>query len=1355
MVETNWPSLPYNRCPDCDVYALSDGTYLVDDTGVVWPPPSGDGYGGTVSPAPADTTNVFKLEIKGLSNGVVNLVLHGTSSGTAYTIFTRTSLSPKDPWYAEMPLIGADSQDNSTPFQVPILLRGILFFRAEVGTVPPNLRLYSLGISDNTFNVVLNGTTPSTHYVLRSTPSISASNTWAFEAVCVGAAGQYWTPVSISLTGRPSLFLSAQAGVDSDGDGMPDWWELLHGLNPLDPSDANLDPDDDGLSNLQEYQDGGNPFDPMFVAWGDNANGESSVPWGFGAVTAIAGGGGRVVGGHTLVLTPQGTVIAWGANNFGQTNVPSGLTNVLAVAAGGDQSAALRADGTVVQWGRTFADVPTSLTNATAISAGYQHILGLQAGGTVVTWGRSNCPANTVPSGLIGVKAIAAGWNHNVALRSNGTVVVWGLGGESLRWNLTNAPAGLTDVASIAAGALHSVALRSNGMVVAWGCNVGGETNVPSNLANIVAVAAGRGYTLALARDGTVTNWGPGLPVPPTPLDQIRMISAGPAHVLAVRQGLLTPMIVRQPRSQAKLVGAPITFEVGAWSPRQPAYQWQLNGVDIAGATNTTLVISSVQDSNQGRYRARVTNGAGPVLSDEARLVRALSPVIVSPLTPQVAWVPPGGKSLLSVSATAQGVDLTPLSYLWYKEGLRIPWALSDSNLVLGMFEPVREGQYSVVVTNIAGSTSSVPWTVRLMNPGTAVAWGDNTDGLANPPFGMSNILAVASGQHHAVALIEGGTVVAWGNNDYGQTNVPANATNVVAIACGSDHTLVLRADGTVRAWGRDDAHQAEVPADLTNVVAIAAGGLHNLAMRTGGGLRTWPTNIGAMPANLTNVTAIAAGLDFDLALRADGTVVAWDGGDYGQTNVPLGLTNVVAISAGDYHGLALKTNGTVVAWGSNSAGQTNVPPDLTNAMAIAAGASFSVALRNDGTVVAWGDNTFGQTNVPSGLSAVKTIAASGTHTLAALFSPLVQYPINVTNDLLVIYNTNSPDGTFVKDYYLANRPMVAGANVTGISFSGFYISNYPGTGEWLGVTNTIVYETISPFAFTNQILNPVLDWLGSHPTRRPQYVVLFLDVPTRVYPTATNPASFPFYGDSMKLPSVSYQLANSIPGWKPFITHINMDGTNDCVAYINKLAALGTNYPRGTPFLSASAGRYGNTNYYIDDTGTQGPFDFGLSGASALLQAGVPTSSVIYTNTDPDCGLACHITRGSGLAGYFCWGMHSSLGPNYAFTDVWTGDTGWWIIETAESYNGDRYVKDHGHYTQWFSPNAFGGVGYSNTPIGSASHTDEPGGGGVEDPAIYFVLWAQGKSFAICAWNSRMNNNPFFQATGDPLVTR
>jgi hypothetical protein len=52
--------------------------------------------------------------------------------------------------------------------------------------------------------------------------------------------------------GWPAL-RSAPAPLDTDRDGMPDAWELAHGLDPRNPADRNADREGDGYTNLEEY----------------------------------------------------------------------------------------------------------------------------------------------------------------------------------------------------------------------------------------------------------------------------------------------------------------------------------------------------------------------------------------------------------------------------------------------------------------------------------------------------------------------------------------------------------------------------------------------------------------------------------------------------------------------------------------------------------------------------------------------------------------------------------------------------------------------------------------------------------------------------------------------------------------------------------------------------------------------------------------------------------------------------------------------------------------------------------------------------------------------------------------------
>jgi hypothetical protein len=394
------------------------------------------------------------------------------------------------------------------------------------------------------------------------------------------------------------------------------------------------------------------------------------------------------------------------------------------------------------------------------------------------------------------------------------------------------------------------------------------------------------------------------------------------------------------------------------------------------------------------------------------------------------------------------------------------------------------------------------------------------------------------------------------------------------------------------------------------------------------------------------------------------------------------------------------------------------------------------------------GESPYNVTNI-YGPIIVKLIAAGGNHTMASIYSQLVQYPVDVSKDLLLIYNaTNISSSSNVFAYYRVHRPMVSTANSLGITCP---------TSEGIAWTS-----------YTNTFVAPIVKWLSNHPTLRPSYVILFQDLPSRIT-NASGALTASVQYDMNAGYNTNFSTINYGQTWRPFVTSINMNGvagTNDCIAYINKLTNMAGSSQ--TLFIKAPAAYYGNANWYFDDAqGYYKIFPMGLYGAYGVESNGVASSNVTYTPlTDTN-----HITTGTNVAGYFTWGYAGDLGGGYPTnnTILFSGASTWYLIATEESYNGQR-IPAYGEcsFLEWFSTNAFGGTNssYLNTPVGAISHVDEPDEY-ADNYYNYFGLWAAGKSFAICAWAGQIGTyvslggsapgttDYWFQASGDPFVTK
>jgi hypothetical protein len=471
------------------------------------------------------------------------------------------------------------------------------------------------------------------------------------------------------------------------------------------------------------------------AAWGSDYDGSTVIPPDLTNAVQVQAGADT-----TLVVKSDGTILAWGhTNSFNITNVPPAATNIGAISVTQSRVLALRRDGSVIAWGDGSygtTNIPAGVSNVMAVACGLTHNVVLFTNGTVFCWG--NNWLTLVPPGLSGVVSIAAGSQHSLALRADGTVVAWG-GGEA-----TNVPAGLSGVSRIAAGAYDSYALLTNGSLIAWGT---GATNVPAGLSNVIAMAGGFITCYAATSDGKLIGWG-NAKSPPVGLTNVFSLSAGLNHAIGLNDG--TPYIVSQPNSfydnYPLYSGSTKIMSVTASGYPTLGYQWQKNGLNIPGATGASFSITNVQFSDNGAYRAVVTNLAGTSVSSNVLVnVSNSAPLLAFFSAPQ--QVIPGRTVYLNVLATGS----QPIAYQWRLEGTNLP-GVTATSITLTNVQQVNDGNYSVVITNAFGSlitTNSFLNVLNLsevINSNSIMSWTTTGDAPWFPGMDVLGYVAAHSG---------------------------------------------------------------------------------------------------------------------------------------------------------------------------------------------------------------------------------------------------------------------------------------------------------------------------------------------------------------------------------------------------------------------------------------------------------------------------------------------------------------------------------------------------------------------------------------------------------------------------------
>ncbi|HKW61802.1 MAG TPA: immunoglobulin domain-containing protein [Candidatus Acidoferrum sp.] len=244
-----------------------------------------------------------------------------------------------------------------------------------------------------------------------------------------------------------------------------------------------------------------------------------------------------------------------------------------------------------------------------------------------------------------------------------------------------------------------------------------GATVTLSGTANATATANSSGaYTFGGLASGfyAVTPSNAGYTF--SPVNQ--NVNAGTTDVTSVNftasGSVVFPSITTQPASQTVTAGQAATFSVLASGTAPLTYQWQKNGLNIAGATSASYTTPATTTSDSGStFAVVVSNSAGNATSNAATLTVNAAPVAPTiTAQPTNQTVTAGQTALFTVSATGTA----PLSYQWRKNGANIAGATSASYTTPATTTSDSGSTFVVVVSNSAGTATSNATTLTV-NP--------------------------------------------------------------------------------------------------------------------------------------------------------------------------------------------------------------------------------------------------------------------------------------------------------------------------------------------------------------------------------------------------------------------------------------------------------------------------------------------------------------------------------------------------------------------------------------------------------------------------------------------------------------
>ena len=588
---------------------------------------------------------------------------------------------------------------------------------------------------------------------------------------------------------------------------------------------------------------------------------------------------------HVLVVNADGTVYAFGSNHHGQfgdgtttdsaTPVPvTALSDIVMTAVAADYSLALKADGTVWQFGLPLGastlpamTTPTqiaSLSNIAFIAVGQDTAYAIDAQGNTFWW--FNRPFDTAaypvhsdtPVSFTEVPQltmIASGGSSSAGVDLDGHVWTWGADSYgSLGRGAAPAPNpgiveldAVDEVVAIAASQNGCSVATGGGEIISWGDNQAGQlgsgrldsSTVPMELMSLAGASFISDGVLPYVQmaDGSVRTW------------------AGTNDAPVDFPALGPPLMVREFSNWQPSFAFTMVMK-----PDKTLWAWGHAGSDKRFGNNT--------------------------IADGTRIADPKNAVPVKNLGPVLSF------TLADSTDTVHCIAVMP-------DHTVKAWGANDF------------GQLG----NGTTSLSETPVTVT-----------DAT--LAT----LTDVLQVAAGEGYSLARKQDGTVWAWGHNDKGQLGIGGGndqtratrvhlLTDVIQIDATDNACIAVKADGSVWVWG--NGYSA-----VTAPINYATPNLDLLEPAQVPGI----SGIKAVHAFTPDPYRTGKSCAHVLALDSDGKIWAWSWQRrvLARTTtvtppyVPApveGLPFVTSINSGPGCAYATARNGSIWAWGSDAVG--------------------------------------------------------------------------------------------------------------------------------------------------------------------------------------------------------------------------------------------------------------------------------------------------------------------------------------------------------------------------------------------------------------------------------------------------